>query len=179
MNNGTHIIITNCNSHSQYFELINKNNITFTLDCNNEMTDIYRILGYIGSAGIVFTYLPQVIKVYKTKSTNDLSIKYIVIGLIATLFMLCYGVLIYELPLIIANPLIGAELILMLLAKLIFEKKCQCIKNNNSHNNSDLDQKHIELAPNLTSYSDIETNQDNNNCDNNHSNKLTDNEIGN
>ena len=97
----------------------------------NEYDLIKDIFGYIGGFGVVFTYLPQVIKAWKTGLVRDISIKYIIIGSIATLFMIAYSGWAMLLPILVVNPLILIEMMLMLAAKLYFEKCKKSIDQNN------------------------------------------------
>ncbi|NQU84033.1 MAG: SemiSWEET transporter [Parcubacteria group bacterium] len=57
------------------------------------------------SAGILCTisFVPQVFKIYKTKQTKDLSLITFTLFFLGVLLWLIYGVLINELPIILAN----------------------------------------------------------------------------
>jgi MtN3 and saliva related transmembrane protein len=61
------------------------------------------IIGFIASFFSVFSAVPQVIKSYKTKKTNDLSWGYF--GMIVTggILWLVYGILINSSPLVFTN----------------------------------------------------------------------------
>lgn len=61
------------------------------------------IVGYLGGIFIMISFVPQVVKSYKTKSVEDLSIWMIVATLIGTSFWILYGVLIKSRPVMVMN----------------------------------------------------------------------------
>ena len=65
------------------------------------------IVGYLGGFFIMISFIPQVIKSYKTKSVGDLSLGMIVATLVGTLFWIFYGTLIKGMPVIIMNGIFG------------------------------------------------------------------------
>jgi len=61
---------------------------------------------FIGLAAAVFTtiaFLPQAVKSIKTKKTRDISLPMYVIFTIGVFLWLVYGILIFDIPLILAN----------------------------------------------------------------------------
>jgi MtN3 and saliva related transmembrane protein len=58
------------------------------------------IVGYIGSFTLSVTYIPQIISIYKTRSTKDLSYIMVIMLIIGYIIFLVYGVLIKSIPLI-------------------------------------------------------------------------------
>lgn len=61
------------------------------------------IIGLIGASLTTFAFLPQAVKTIRTKNTRDLSLfMYLMAGL-GTLMWLIYGILIGDLPIIMAN----------------------------------------------------------------------------
>lgn len=61
------------------------------------------IIGMIGASLTTFAFLPQAVKTIRTKNTRDLSLfMYLMAGL-GTLMWLIYGILISDLPIIMAN----------------------------------------------------------------------------
>lgn len=127
MNKHIQIDISRCEYSSNLY-LVDGEYINVTINCYDELEWLYELLGYIGGFSIVITYLFQLVKVYKTRSTVDLSIKFLIAALLGTLFMLAYGIFINQMPLIIANVLIGLEVGLKMFGKIYFEKKCPCQK---------------------------------------------------
>ena len=95
---------------------------------DEELYMVYESLGYIGGGLVCVTYFPQVLRVYQTKSTKDISLIFLILGLTASIFMTIYGFFINELPLMITNPIIGSEIILLLIAKIIYDKDNICKK---------------------------------------------------
>jgi MtN3 and saliva related transmembrane protein len=71
------------------------------------MTDQFiEAIGLFGSFLSSITFLPQVIKVYKTQSAKDLSLQMLLIILASTGVWLAYGLLRGLLPVIICNAII-------------------------------------------------------------------------
>ena len=66
------------------------------------------LIDFIGLAAGFFTTLsslPQIIKAWKTKSTHDLSLPFIMLTMLGVALWLAYGLAINNTPLIIANIL--------------------------------------------------------------------------
>jgi len=61
------------------------------------------LIGILAASLTTFSFLPQVIKAYKTKHTKDLSLVMYLLLCLGLSLWLVYGVLIESLPLIIAN----------------------------------------------------------------------------
>jgi len=68
------------------------------------MVDI-AIIGLFAGLLTTGSQIPQAVKVYKTRSTGDLSGIYISILLAGTVIWLCYGIFISDLPLILWNSI--------------------------------------------------------------------------
>ena len=83
---------------------------------------IQDIVGYLGGIFIMTSFIPQVIKSYKTKSVKDLSLAMIVATLIGTVFWLIYGILISAMPIIIMNSIFGFVVLYQLYLKIQYEK---------------------------------------------------------
>ena len=67
------------------------------------MIDQNEIIGLIAAVCTAFAFIPQVIKVWKTKQTMDLSLRMYSIMFIGILLWLVYGVRIESLSIILAN----------------------------------------------------------------------------
>ena len=65
--------------------------------------NLFQLIGFFVSFCTTIAFLPQVIKVYKTRSTKDISLSMFLIFTTGVLCWLIYGVLIVDLPIIIAN----------------------------------------------------------------------------
>ena len=64
---------------------------------------IVEIIGYLGGFFITISFIPQLIKSYRTKSVEDISVWMIITTLIGTVFWLTYGFLTNTLPILVAN----------------------------------------------------------------------------
>ena len=67
------------------------------------MIDQNEIIGLIAAVCTTFAFIPQVLKVWKTKQTNDLSLRMYSIMFIGILLWLIYGIRIDSLSIILAN----------------------------------------------------------------------------
>lgn len=76
--------------------------------------DTFTIIGLIAATCTTIAFLPQVIQVIRTKHTKDLSLAMYIILTIGVALWFIYGLLIEDLPIIIANAitLILASIIL-------------------------------------------------------------------
>jgi MtN3 and saliva related transmembrane protein len=72
--------------------------------CGDNMLEI-SIIGLVAGLLTTGSQVPQAYKVYKTKSTSDLSALWISILFIGTMVWLYYGLMINDLPLIIWNTI--------------------------------------------------------------------------
>ena len=86
--------------------------------------------GYTSGILVGITLIPQVIKVLKTKRTENLSHKFLVISLFAAIFKLIYGVLINALPIVVTAPIILIETVIIMVAKCIFDERIKHIKDH-------------------------------------------------
>ena len=67
--------------------------------------DFIQILGLIAGSLTTISFLPQVIKTWKSRSTKDISLAMFGIFCLGTLLWLIYGILISSLPMIFANSI--------------------------------------------------------------------------
>lgn len=61
------------------------------------------IIGFLGGILTTVSFLPQVIHIWKTRSTRDLSAGMFLLFSVGVLLWLIYGIFLKELPVIIAN----------------------------------------------------------------------------
>jgi MtN3 and saliva related transmembrane protein len=61
------------------------------------------ILGYLAGAMTTLAFLPQLIKVIRSRSTRDISLAMFIVICTGIFFWLVYGILINSLPIILAN----------------------------------------------------------------------------
>lgn len=65
--------------------------------------EIVTILGLLAGALVTASFIPQIIKIWKLKETKDISLWMYVIFTTGILLWLIYGILIEDLPVIVAN----------------------------------------------------------------------------
>lgn len=80
------------------------------------------ILGLIAGALTSIAALPQLIKVLKTKNTNDLSALMLVILISGLSLWVWYGIINDELPIILSNAFAVVLNVVLLFCKLSFKK---------------------------------------------------------
>ena len=83
---------------------------------------IQELIGYLGGIFIMISFVPQVIKSYKTKSVSDLSLWMIIATLVGTIFWVIYGYLINSKPIIVMNIIFGVIVLFQLFLKIKHEK---------------------------------------------------------
>jgi MtN3 and saliva related transmembrane protein len=71
------------------------------------MIDKNELIGFIAAVCTTFAFLPQVIKVWKTKQTKDLSLRMYTIMFIGICLWFVYGLRINSLSIILANIVTG------------------------------------------------------------------------
>jgi MtN3 and saliva related transmembrane protein len=84
--------------------------------------DLIIILGLVGATLTTVSLLPQLIKIYRTRSTKDISTGMLVLFSSAFIVWLTYGILIGDIPLIIANTFAIVQSIIILIFKIIIYK---------------------------------------------------------
>lgn len=65
--------------------------------------DLGDVLGFSAAVLTTTAFIPQVLKIWKTKSTKDISLSMFSILCLGVLLWLLYGIIIHSLPVIIAN----------------------------------------------------------------------------
>lgn len=65
--------------------------------------DLTSIVGFLAGTFTTVAFLPQVIKVIKTKQTRDISLVMYIIFITGIIFWEIYGIMLNEYPIIIAN----------------------------------------------------------------------------
>ena len=85
------------------------------------MIDQNEIIGLIAAVCTTFAFVPQVMKVWKTKQTKDLSLRMYSIMFLGILLWLVYGIIIDSLSIILANvvtaTLVGTILVYVIKGK--------------------------------------------------------------
>ncbi len=75
-------------------------------------------LGYIAGALTTFSFIPQLIRIFKTKSAHDISLIFNTMFLTGILLWLAYGIWEKEAPIIIWNAMAAALSCTLLYAKI-------------------------------------------------------------
>ena len=83
--------------------------------------DTTNIIGYIATVVSTATFLPQVVKTWKSKSTKDLSFEMTLLGAIGSLLWLVYGIFIKAYPMIFANTIAMSCFIILFSFKLKYK----------------------------------------------------------
>ncbi|MBI4452830.1 PQ-loop repeat-containing protein [Candidatus Woesearchaeota archaeon] len=79
-------------------------------------------IGYLGGIFIMISFIPQVIKSYRTKSVEDLSLWMIVATFVGTVFWIIYGFLIDSKPVQVMNIIFGVIVAYQLFLKIKYNK---------------------------------------------------------
>jgi MtN3 and saliva related transmembrane protein len=82
---------------------------------------IVKYIGFFAAFCTTFAFFPQAIKVWKSKSTKDISLYMFIIFTTGVLSWLIYGIIINNLPIIIANALTLILSIFILIYKLKYK----------------------------------------------------------
>ncbi|CAN5136031.1 hypothetical protein BH09BAC3_BH09BAC3_31760 [soil metagenome] len=80
-------------------------------------------IGHLGAFMSAVTFVPQVYKVWQTKSVNDLSLVMIFIVFASTIVWLVYAVALMLWPVIIANSIVCFLSVLLIYFKFAYQKK--------------------------------------------------------
>ncbi|WP_339605804.1 SemiSWEET family transporter [uncultured Roseivirga sp.] len=84
--------------------------------------DIYEAMGLLGAILSSLTFLPQVIRTWKIKSAEDLSMGMLVIVFCSTIVWLVYGFALWLIPVIIANTAIFTLSLTLIYFKITFKR---------------------------------------------------------
>ncbi len=79
------------------------------------------IIGYLAGALTTISFLPQVIQVWKTRSTKDLSIVMFLLFSLGLVFWLIYGISVMQLPIILANGFTLLMASIIIVFKIIYK----------------------------------------------------------
>tara|TARA_B100000579_G_scaffold196543_1_gene160617 strand:+ start:540 stop:797 length:258 start_codon:yes stop_codon:yes gene_type:complete len=85
------------------------------------MENIISYIGFFAGFCTTMAFVPQAIKAWKTKSTKDISLLMFLIFITGVVFWLIYGILIFQLPLIVANAITLILAISILVAKIKYD----------------------------------------------------------
>ena len=85
------------------------------------MAEWISFLGLAAGACTTGSFIPQVVKSWKTKETKDLSLAMVMLVVIGISMWLTYGILTKDLPIILANAVSLMLTIIMLVIKIRYE----------------------------------------------------------
>ena len=83
-----------------------------------EMANLITLIGLIAATCTTISFLPQVIKSWKTKKTKDISLPMYLIFVSGVFLWLVYGLIIKDIPLIGANAVTFALALAILILKI-------------------------------------------------------------
>lgn len=81
------------------------------------------LLGFVAGTLTTLAFLPQVIKTWRTKSSNDLSMSTLSMICCGVLLWLVYGLLIGDLPIIAANAVTLVLVVSVFVLALVYRKR--------------------------------------------------------
>ena len=96
---------------------------------------IQEIFGYMGNTIVVIKIIPQIIKIFRTKSTKDLSMVFIILGLIGGMCSIVYGLMLQEMPIMLRSFAVFIEIIIIFIAKLYYDAIYIISENKNKNLN--------------------------------------------
>ena len=80
-----------------------------------------QILGLVAGTITSITFLPQVIKIWKTKSAKDLSIAMLLLLMFGVVLWLIYGLIVMDAAIIYTNSMVLAMSLILLFFKLKYK----------------------------------------------------------
>jgi MtN3 and saliva related transmembrane protein len=83
--------------------------------------DYITIIGLMAAALTVIAFFPQLMKVWKTKSTKDISLGMFSIFCIGVFLWFVYGILMQDPPIIVANFLVFIQAFIILIFKVKYK----------------------------------------------------------
>jgi MtN3 and saliva related transmembrane protein len=85
--------------------------------------DYVTIIGLVAAAFTTISLLPQIVKAVQTKSTKDISTWMFSLFCAGVFLWFVYGVLIWDLPIILANSLAFIQAVVILVLKYKYRKR--------------------------------------------------------
>ena len=100
------------------------NNIFFPNSTKLEEIEIAsQVFGYLSGALVVGYNIPQLVKIVKTKSSDDVAMLSLIFQFILNLLVITYGILLGEIPIITSESLACIICISIMILKCKFDKK--------------------------------------------------------
>ncbi|UMB59741.1 SemiSWEET transporter [Lutibacter sp. A80] len=85
------------------------------------MINTYEIISLIAAALTTTSFIPQVVKAWKTKSTESLSLPMFIIFFVGIILWLIYGIHLNSLAMILSNIITGILALLLIILKLKYK----------------------------------------------------------
>ena len=82
-----------------------------------------QIIGYIGGALVVSLNIPLIVKVVKEKSSDSLSVPFLILNFLTGVVFISYGVLINQWPIIGNNVAYNIIVLILIGLKVHYDKK--------------------------------------------------------
>jgi len=86
------------------------------------MIDLFEIIGLIAAVLTTSAFVPQVFKIWKSKSVDDLSLPMYIIFFIGIVLWLIYGIHLNSLAMILSNIVTGVLALLLIIFKIRYNK---------------------------------------------------------
>lgn len=83
----------------------------------------FEIIGYVAAALSSISFLPQVVKTWRTKSARDLSWLMLVIFMLGLVLWEIYGIWIRSMPMILVNLLLLSSASVILVCKIRYDRR--------------------------------------------------------
>ena len=85
--------------------------------------NLVELIGFMAAVMTTIAFVPQVIKTFKTRSADDLSLGMFIIFTLGVVLWLIYGIIILKYPIIVANAFTLVLSCTLLYYKMTFKKK--------------------------------------------------------
>jgi len=86
------------------------------------MVSVTNIFGYSAAVSLIVTMLPQLYFTWRTKKMDDISYIFLGMQLLTCFLFLIYGILLNEIPLILANSLVASQSLTLCIFKYSYSK---------------------------------------------------------
>jgi len=83
---------------------------------------LIQIIGYLAATSLTITLMPQLVKTYKEKKVEDISKGFICLNLTTSVLFLVYGILLEQIPIILANCILIAQNLILLYYKINYSQ---------------------------------------------------------
>ncbi len=88
------------------------------------------IIGYLAASSLIIILCPQLYKTYQTKKVDDIAYGFIFLQILTSILFLTYGILLKEIPMILANIMIFIQSGILIMFKIMYTKKEQLPLNH-------------------------------------------------